>query len=142
MRDALASCGINHDEGYINSVISQVNNDVLRAHVATAGDNAEEPRLRISSSVLQTPPASPYEGRGSYRLLQARKKNYTNQAGARKRKKRKQKTAKPSEDSGNKSTTQESDTNSAQAGSQSQVSYSVDQELQSSDNPILQEAGE
>ncbi|KAJ5559593.1 hypothetical protein N7513_001992 [Penicillium frequentans] len=136
MRDALASCGIDHDEGYIDSVISQIDKDILRAHVATAGDNAEEPRLRISSSVLQTPPASPYEGRGSYRLLQARKKNHANQAGAVKRKKRKQKTAKPSEDSGNKSTTQESDMNSAQAGSQSQISYSVDQELQSSDNPV------
>lgn len=103
--------------------------------------------------------ASPYEGRGSYRLLQARNKNHANQAGAVKRKKRKQKTAKPSEDSGNKSTTQEFDLNSAQAGSQIQISYSVDQEvshrpveayftnyrkayslpvlqLQSSDNPV------
>lgn len=27
MRDALASCGIDHDEGYIDSVISQVDKD-------------------------------------------------------------------------------------------------------------------
>ena len=27
MRDALASCGIDHDEGYIDSIISQIDND-------------------------------------------------------------------------------------------------------------------
>lgn len=88
----------------------------------------EESRLRTSSLILQTPPASPHKGLGSYRLLRARKKNYANQAGAMKRKKRKQKTAKPSEESGNQSTTfQEADKNSAQAGSQIQISYGVDQ---------------
>ncbi|KAJ6021264.1 hypothetical protein N7540_006768 [Penicillium herquei] len=130
VRDALTSSGIDHDEGYINSLISQVDNDVLQAHLATAGGNVEESRLRTSSLVLQTPPASPHKGLGSYRLLQARKKNYANQAGAVKRKKRKQKTAKPSAESGNQSTTfQEADKNSAQAGSQIQ-------ELPSSDNAV------
>ncbi|KAJ6036016.1 hypothetical protein N7540_000295 [Penicillium herquei] len=130
VRDALTSSGIDHDEGYIDSLISQVDNDVLQAHLATAGGNVEESRLRTSSLVLQTPPASPHKGLGSYRLLQARKKNYANQAGAVKRKKRKQKTAKPSAESGIQSTTfQEADKNSAQAGSQIQISYGVNQEV-------------
>ncbi|KAJ5713148.1 uncharacterized protein N7483_010329 [Penicillium malachiteum] len=129
VRDALTSSGIDHDEGYIDSLISQVDNDVLQAHLATAGGNVEGSRLRTSSLVLQTPPASPHKGLGSYRLLQARKKNYANQAGAVKRKKRKQKTAKPSAESGNQSTFQEADKNSAQAGSHIQIPYGVDQEV-------------
>ncbi|KAJ5543711.1 hypothetical protein N7513_007219 [Penicillium frequentans] len=131
LRDALASCGIDYDEGYIGSFISQFDNYVLRAHRATASDNLEESRLRSSSSVNQTPAATSNQGRGPHRLLQPRKRKYANQTGAVNAKKRspktaKQKTAEPFKESGDISTTFQ--TSAAIIGSQDPISYSADQE--------------
>ncbi|KAJ5654958.1 hypothetical protein N7490_001961 [Penicillium lividum] len=132
LRDALASCGID-DEGYIAAFISQFDNYVLRAHRATAGGNLEKSRLR-GGSVSQRPTATSNQGCGPHRLLQARKKKYTNQTGAVNGKKRspsatKPKTVKPSKKSGDISTIfQTSEMNPAIVGSQDPISYSVDQE--------------
>ena len=65
---------------------------VLQAHLASQnGKTGETPlRTRTSSSALQTPPASPHKGRGSYRILNAQKRNYANLAGAEPRKRKRQ----------------------------------------------------
>lgn len=90
IRDAFASSGIDPNEGYIDSLISKVDDDVLQGHLAIHDANTEKSPLRTTGSVLQTPPASPHRERGSYRILNAPKRVYPNLAGAepRKRKKR------------------------------------------------------
>lgn len=103
IRDALTSSGIDYNEAYIDSLISKLDNDVLQAHLASQDGNTEESPLRTTGSALQTPPASPHRGRGSYRILNAPKRNYGNLAGAETRKKRKRPISKLSEKCGNKS---------------------------------------
>ncbi|CEJ62619.1 hypothetical protein PMG11_11116 [Penicillium brasilianum] len=89
IRDAFTSSSIDHNEEYIDSLISKVDNDILQAHLASQDGNARETPLRTSGSVLRTPPASPPKGRGSSRLLNAQKRDYANLTGAESRKKRK-----------------------------------------------------
>ena len=108
MRETLALSDIDNNEGYIDSLVSQVDNDgklrfqildddyncvdrfqVLQARSTTIEGKAGESRLRTSCSGLQTPPASPYKDRGSNRLLQARKRSYAKLTTAEKRKRRK-----------------------------------------------------
>ncbi|KAJ5982539.1 hypothetical protein N7451_012639 [Penicillium sp. IBT 35674x] len=121
VRDALTLSGIDHDEEHVESLISQVDKDVLQAHLATAEGNAADSRLRISSSASQTPPASPQRTRGSYRLLQTQKKNYAKLGVVTKRKIRKQKNVQRSEKSDNNSTTaQKAGMNTARACSENQ----------------------
>lgn len=149
VRETLALSDIDNDEGYIDSLVSQVDNDgklrfqilddkynfvdrfqVLQAHSAITEGKAGESRLRTSCSGLQTPPASPRKGRGSNRLLQARKRSYAKLTTAEKRKRRKQKTAKPSEENGSKSSIfQNPEINTTQADSQSQAPFGANKEV-------------
>ncbi|KAJ5117563.1 hypothetical protein N7448_011195 [Penicillium atrosanguineum] len=103
IRDAFTSSGIDHNEEYIDSLISKVDNDVSQAHLANHEGNVEESPLRTTGSALKTPPASPDKGRGSYRLSNAQKRDYANLAGSRPRK-RKRQISKPSRKSGDEST--------------------------------------
>ncbi|KAJ6105284.1 hypothetical protein N7523_010094 [Penicillium sp. IBT 18751x] len=99
IRDAFTSSSIDHNEEYIDSLISKVDNDILQAHLASQDCNARETQLRTSGSVLQTPPASPPKGRGSYRILNAQKRDYANLARAEPRKRRKRQIPQRSEKS-------------------------------------------
>jgi hypothetical protein len=76
---------------------------VLQAHLASQDGNTEESPLRTADLALQTPPASPHRGRGSYRILNAPKRDYGNLAGAEPRKRRKRPVSKRSEKCGDKS---------------------------------------
>ncbi|KAL7649125.1 hypothetical protein ACMYSQ_012470 [Aspergillus niger] len=89
IRDALTSSDIDHNEDYIDSLVSQVDDDVLQAHLASQGNYRGDTPLRTSGSALQTPPASPARGRGSNRISNAQKREYANLAGAEPRKKKK-----------------------------------------------------
>jgi hypothetical protein len=77
---------------------------VLQAYLASQDGNTEESPLRTTGSALQTPPASPHRERGSYRILNAQKRNYANLAGAEPRKRRKRQISKPSEKRGEEPT--------------------------------------
>jgi hypothetical protein len=70
---------------------------VLQAHLASQDGNARETPLRTSTSVLQTPAASPPKGRGSSRLLTAQKRDYASLTGAESRKRRKRRIPQRSE---------------------------------------------
>ena len=76
---------------------------VLQAQIASQDGNTEESPLRTTGLALQTPPASPHRERGSYRILNAPKRNYGNLAGAEPRKRRKRPISKLSENLGDKS---------------------------------------
>ncbi|KAJ5555970.1 hypothetical protein N7513_003612 [Penicillium frequentans] len=134
LRDALASCGIDYDEGYIDFFISQFDDYVLRTYKAIARGNLEESRLRSSSPGHRTPLATSNRERGPHRPMQARKKKHANQKGAVNGKRQSPKTAtpknaEPSKESGDIFTTfQTPDMNPAIVGSQDPISYSVDQE--------------
>ncbi|KAJ6041556.1 uncharacterized protein N7446_010562 [Penicillium canescens] len=103
IRDAFTSSGIDYNEEYIDSLISKVDNDVLEAHLASQDGNTEESSLRTTGSALQTPPASPHGRRGSYRILNAPKRNYGKLAGPEPRKRRKRPISKLSKNCGDKS---------------------------------------
>ncbi|KAJ5111726.1 hypothetical protein NUU61_001356 [Penicillium alfredii] len=103
IRDAFTSSGVDHNEQYIDSLISKVDNDVLLAHLASQDGNTTESPLRTTGSALQTPPASPHRERGSYRIMNAPKRNYTSLAGVEPRKRRKRPISKLSRKGGDKS---------------------------------------
>ncbi|CAI7634995.1 unnamed protein product [Penicillium pancosmium] len=106
IQDAFTSSSLDHNEEYIDSLISKVDNDstcdarlgyvraltvipVLQVHLASQDGNARETPLRTSSPDLRTPPASPPKERGCYRILNAQKRDYANLARAESRKRRK-----------------------------------------------------
>lgn len=86
IRDAFASSGIDQNEEYIDSLVSRVDSDgtlinldlvkiasltmisVLEAHLSVQDGRSEDTVLKALGGPLPTPPTTPSQGRGSYRI--------------------------------------------------------------------------
>ncbi|KAJ5449687.1 uncharacterized protein N7458_006136, partial [Penicillium daleae] len=68
IRNTFTSSSIDHNEEYIDSLISKVDNDILQAYLVSQDGNARETPLRTSVSDLRTPLASPPKGHTAFTI--------------------------------------------------------------------------